>query len=258
MTDKKDDKQPNNNDYDEGRRNFLKNTGIAIGGVAGGTVLGALAMRGFQTDDEQTVDEVVDEELQHARTFFSRRDDFLTLAEATERIYPEDDHGPGAIALGVPYFIDRQLVGFWGTNSTDYMKGPFNYKRSETHGLQSKLTRGDMFLISLKRMREVSEEKFGETFTDLSGEQQDEVLKMFEAGEVEIDGVLSDYFFSLLRQMTIEGVYADPAYGGNKNMQGWEMIGYPGPRMGWQDLIDEEDFVEMEPTSLRDYQGGGI
>ena len=30
---------------------------------------------------------------------------------ATERIYREDEHGPGAIALGVPNSIDKQLAG---------------------------------------------------------------------------------------------------------------------------------------------------
>src|SRR5699024_12442357 len=62
----------------------------------------------------------------HSALPIYRSDDFETLAAATERIFPEDDAGPGAIALGVPYFIDKQLSGFWGTNHEDYMKGPYN------------------------------------------------------------------------------------------------------------------------------------
>ena len=53
-------------------------------------------------------------------------------------------------------------------------------------------------------------------------------------------------------------MYSDPAYGGNRNMEGWKMIGYPGPRMGWENDIASEDFLELEPESLRDYQGGGV
>src|SRR5437899_6008653 len=32
----------------------------------------------------------------------------------------------------------------------------------------------------------------------------------------------------LLLQMTMEGFFADPMYGGNRNMAAWKMVGYPG------------------------------
>ena len=53
-------------------------------------------------------------------------------------------------------------------------------------------------------------------FVDLEGDVQDEVLKAFEAGEVEVAGMRSEAFFSLLRNTTIEGVYSD-RFGGIKN-----------------------------------------
>jgi len=239
------------------RRRFLKNSGIAAGGVVGGAVLGGL-FNPFRTEKvtNQSKTEQMDN-LQEARMFFSRSEDFETLAAATERIFPEDDQGPGAIALSVPYFIDKQLAGSWGINGKDYMQGPFKPKKL-THGLQTKFNRGEIFLNGVRRMQEVSKEEYGEEFAALGGEEQDKILEKFESGDVKMKGVRSDTFFHLLRQTTIEGVYADPVYGGNKDMMGWKMIEYPGPRMGWEDDIDAEDFLSKEPKSLREYQGGGI
>ncbi|MFD2829612.1 gluconate 2-dehydrogenase subunit 3 family protein [Corticicoccus populi] len=256
-----------NNEKQFSRRDFLKTTGAATGGIIGGSLLGGLV--GFRMDgsnapaDEAPTDTASEtesggEESVEARTFFSRSEDFRTLAAAVERIYPEDDNGPGAVALGVPYFIDRQLYGFWGSNSNDYKKGPFDPSRTSTHGLQERMNRGEIFLAGVRKLQEISLDEHTEEFPALDGGQQDDILRQFEAGEVEIKGTSSSTFFSLLRRTTIEGVYADPAYGGNKDMQGWEMIKYPGPRMGWMEEIESEEFQELEPKSLRAYQGGGV
>lgn len=264
---------PGNNGQEEkqfSRRDFLKTTGVAAGGIAGGALLGGFT--GFQFGSDQESDsaetgtggetaggEGGSEAPEYAaRTYFSRQEDFAALAAAAERIYPEDDNGPGAIELGVPYFIDKQCYGTWGSNGTDYRMGPFQPMASDTHGRQEKLNRGEMFLLGIRRMREYAVEEHDAEFVDLEGDVQDEVLKAFEAGEVEVAGMRSEAFFSLLRNTTIEGVYSDPVYGGNKNMEGWKMIQYPGPRMGWMDQITSEEFVEMEPESLRAYQGGGM
>lgn len=124
--------------------------------------------------------------------------------------------------------------------------------------LQTKLNRGEVFLHGLRKMQEVSQKDFGSKFAELEGEQQDEILRKFEANEIKLKGVQSSIFFELLRQTTIEGVYSDPVYGGNKDMQGWKMIEYPGPRMGWANEIDAEEFLSKEPMSLKEYQGGNL
>ena len=51
--------------------------------------------------------------------------------------------------------------------------------------------------------------------------EQDEKLQQIENG----------VFFTLLRRNTIEGMFCDPQHGGNADMVGWQMIGFPGPRM---------------------------
>ena len=47
-----------------------------------------------------------------------------------------------------------------------------------------------------------------------------------------LDGVPSKVFADFLLQHTIEGFFADPIYGGNKDMVGWRMLGFPGPYGG--------------------------
>jgi gluconate 2-dehydrogenase gamma chain len=249
------------------RRDFLKTSGVAAGGIVGGAMFGGVvgslyqSEEGTQTEEPETDTEGSSsdgEALDDARTYFSRGEDFETLSAATEKIYPEDDNGPGAIELGVPYFIDRQCNHFWGRNSREYMMGPFDYEGAETHGIQSKMTRAETLLFGVRRMLELSREEHDDDFANLDEDQQINILESFESGDVDITGVRSEDFFALLRSMTIQGVYSDPVYGGNRDYAGWKMIEFPGPRMGWGNDIESEDFQVIEPEGLRTYQGGGM
>lgn len=253
MPDKRSDENKKQN---ISRRNFVKNTGLVIGGLAGGSLLGGLVTKGFQS--EQTMPPSNNEnvkEYTEARMFITRLEDFKALEQATERIYPEDENGPGAIELGAPYFIDKQLASEWGINSKEYMKAPFvQGEKNEHHGYQSKLTRGDIIILGLRKLNESSQSQFGDKFYEIAEDQQIDILTAFENGEVEMPSIKSNTFFNLLRRMTLEGVYSDPLYGGNKDMMGWKMREFPGPRPAYIDVIEEEDFVKMDPISLKDYQ----
>src|SRR5207302_1998394 len=44
---------------------------------------------------------------------------------AVARLIPADELGPGAKEAGVACFIDRQLVGAWGTMARLYRQGPW-------------------------------------------------------------------------------------------------------------------------------------
>lgn len=263
----------------QSRRKFLKNSGVFAGGVVGGSVLGGLLTKQWMPEKKTPKGSKDTASLQQARVFFSRQKDFEVLSAATERIFPKDDLGPGAIALGVPYFIDKQLASAWGMNAKEYMRDPFwqnqqteDYAHQDTRQdksgpnvetkaptptprYQTRLNRGDIFLQGVKKIDDVSKDTFDQSFVKLESEQQDEVLESFEAGEVEMKGVAAVTFFNLLLQLTLEGAYADPVYGGNKNMAAWKMKEYPGPRMSYLDQIDEEEFIVMKQESLRDYQG---
>ncbi len=254
MTDKenKATSQDSSNAQDPSRRKFIKNSGIATGGVVGGALLGGLIGNPFKSE-EKPADNKPEKLYTETRMFFTRVEDFNVLKEATERIYPEDDNGPGAINLSVPYFIDKQLAGDFGSNKKDYMKGP-SQEVKDINTYQTLMTRGDVFIEGLRKMNSESQNKHDAKFYDLEEEQQDSILKDLEAGKIKLQGVLSTTFFNLLRQMTIEGAYSDPLYGGNKDMQGWKMKEHPGIRASFIDLIESEDFEKLDPVSLKDYQ----
>ncbi|WP_232334498.1 gluconate 2-dehydrogenase subunit 3 family protein [Oceanobacillus sp. AG] len=208
----------------------------------------------FQT--KETTEEVIKEEAidySEARLFFKQKKDFDVLSFVTERIFPEDENGPGAIKLGVPYFIDKQLAGSYGSNKFDYMKGPVQKVKVDS-SYQTLMTRGEVFIEGVRKLNDESLKTYDAEFFDLEGEQQDEILTAMEAGEIELRSVKGSTFFNLLRQMTIEGAYADPLYGGNKNMMRWKMKEHPGIRAGYSDLIEEEEFQIIEQMSSKDYQ----
>ncbi len=263
------------------RRTFIKNTGLVAGGVVGGGLFGSLLTNQLQKNPENVKQAGKQDSgyLQDARVFFTRVEDFDILSAATERILPSDDLGPGAIELGVPFFIDKQLNSEWGMNAKEYMKGPFllsmedagrhnNTDNQDRQGpnaevqnptptprYQTRMNRGEIFILGLREMDNVAQREFGTSFVEASPEQQDEVMRMFDEGKVELKGVGSQNFFNLLRQTTLEGAYADPVYGGNKDMMGWKMKEYPGPRASYMAQIEPEEFILLEQKSLRDYQG---
>lgn len=267
-------------DEEISRRRFIKNTGMITGGVVGGSLLGGLLTNQFITKPETQLKQENTATFQEARQFFTRLDDFHVLEAATECIYPKDDNGPGAIELGVPYFIDKQLAGQWGMNAKDYRQGPFmkfdqvesmkgkgeekyptnspylvNKPDTELQRHQSRLTRGEIVIGGLRKMNQISQKRFKTLFYKADEDQQIEILQGFESGKVKMSGVAPENFFILLRQMTLEGAFADPLYGGNKNMAGWKMKEYPGPQASYANVIEKKEFVKMKPISLNDYQG---
>ncbi|PQP86671.1 hypothetical protein CPT76_30200 [Paenibacillus sp. AR247] len=80
------------------------------------------------------------------------------------------------------------------------------------------------------------------------------MLTSLEKGDIEvINGITGKSFFDLLRNMTLEGVYADPLYGGNVNMEGWKMRNYPGNQMSYAKIVGEDAFAKTDPLSLHDH-----
>ena len=53
-------------------------------------------------------------------------------------------------------------------------------------------------------------------------------LKAMEEGKAQFTGFDAKQFFEALLQSAMEGFFADPIYGGNRNKVSWRMVGYPG------------------------------
>ncbi|MGG3469211.1 gluconate 2-dehydrogenase subunit 3 family protein [Neobacillus pocheonensis] len=230
------------------RRKFIRNTGYTVGGLAVGGVLGSILSLG--TAKKNKVETA--QNFNQALMYFTP-EQYRIVEAATERIYPKDDHGPGAKELGVAFFIDHQLAGDWGFNSREYMQAPF-FKGEKVQGFQGRLKRRDIFDIAIRELNNHSQAVYKKDFIDLKGDEKDAILKDFEEDKVNITTISPSGFFNMLRSSTLEGVYSDPLYGGNKNMDGWKMRNYPGSKMAYASVI-EKDFKKIKPQSLQNHMG---
>src|SRR5699024_1878069 len=132
----------------------------------------------------------------------TRKKDFDVLSAATERIFPKDENGPGAIDLGVPYFIDHQLAGGYGNNEREYTMGPFS-EGTDYQGYQSPWKRQEVFMQGVLALEKESQREHGAAFVDLDGEDQDAILEKFAADEIKLKNASSAYFFDQLRTATL-------------------------------------------------------
>ena len=169
---------------------------------------------------------------------FFTESEALIIAAAAARIFPSDETGPGAREAGVAIYIDRQLAGPWGRDRHRYTHEPFEDSAPPDFGYQGKATPQQIYREALKDLN---------GFIGLTASEQDEKLKQIEGTE----------FFSLLRRNTIEGMFCDPIHGGNVDMVGWQLIGYPGPRMSNYGDVDRHfgQAFRPKPASLQQVTG---
>jgi gluconate 2-dehydrogenase gamma chain len=166
----------------------------------------------------------------HAPAYFLTPEEGQFLDAAVSRLIPKDDLGPGAKEAGVTVFIDRQLAGPYGKGADWYMQGPWNHG-TKTQGYQSRRGPAELYRAAIKAIDDHCADKFsGKKFAQLTGNQQDEVLKGVEGGDIKLKDVDGKTFFDLFLQNTLEGFFSDPIYGGNRDMAGWKLIGFPGAR----------------------------
>jgi gluconate 2-dehydrogenase gamma chain len=171
---------------------------------------------------------------------FFTESEALIVAASASRIFPSDDSGPGAREAGVSIYIDRQLAGSYGRDRYRYTQPPFEGAPPEL-GYQGKETPRQIYREGLKGLRD---------FHLLAAAEQDKSLQKIE----------SSVFFALLRQNTIEGMFCDPMHGGNVGMVGWQLVGFPGPRMSNYDEIEKyygKPF-RPKPASLGQVTGNKI
>lgn len=161
------------------------------------------------------------------------------LKAAIARLIPSDGEGPGGVDTGVPEFIDRQMELPYGHGSYWYMKGPFADDSPPTLGYQLRYTPRDIYRIGIRNVNDACEKEFGKSFGDLSAAQQDQTLHALESGTMKVAEIPASIFFGQLLTNTREGYFADPQYGGNRDMAAWRWIGFPGARADFTDWIDQ-------------------
>jgi gluconate 2-dehydrogenase gamma chain len=161
------------------------------------------------------------------------------LHAACARLIPDDENGPGAVELGVPEFIDREMDGAFGHAANWYMLGPFASGVPEL-GYQSPLTPRVVYRTGIAAVDEHCRRMFdNKSFSELPAATQDSVLIELESGALVFENVSGTSFFGFLMQNTREGYLADPIHGGNRNLGSWKMIGFPGARADFLDWVDK-------------------
>lgn len=217
----------------DSRRNFLKSTLVGISTVA---VSNPLHVLGSPTPEAKS-----------ERFFNESERPFLD--SAVDRLIPPDERWPGASGAGVVDYIDRQMAGPWGRGEMLYRHGPF-HKGRPTQGYQLEYTPAELFRRSISAINRHFAQQ-GTSFHQLENKKKDAYLASLEKDGIDLDGVPSNIFFAQLLKMTVQGFFADPMYGGNKNMVGWRMIGFPGAYADYYDLVDKHgmDF-QREPLSI--------
>jgi gluconate 2-dehydrogenase gamma chain len=158
-----------------------------------------------------------------------------------DRLIPPDPQTPGGKDAGCAVFIDRQLAGSYGSAEGLYMHGPFADGTPE-QGNQSPLTPAARYRQALAALdRHCRAAYAGKPFPQIPDDEQDKVLSGLEKGEVQLEGTSGRTFFEYLLQNTREGFFADPVYGGNRDMVGWKMIGFPGARYDYRDWVERHN-----------------
>lgn len=180
--------------------------------------------------------------------------DEAALVEAMiDRLIPTDSLGPGAKQAGCAVFIDRQLAGPYGTNDGLYMQGPFPANPLPSQGLQTPLTPREQYRQGLAALVSYCSAHFANRrFQELPDDEKDKLLGGMEKGAIELPGFSARMLFNAVLTNTMEGYFADPIYGGNKDMVGWKLVGFPGTRYDYRDVMQKPNQpYTLPPVSLK-------
>jgi gluconate 2-dehydrogenase gamma chain len=190
--------------HDESRRAFL--VGAAVGAVAGTGLKPADALGQNQAKPATSPANAADTAHAHGNGHgaFFNDENAATIAAFTERLVPGAPGQPGAREAGVLNYIDLALAGAYESQQDFYRRG----------------------LAALDAYCRASN---GKPFVALSAAQQDAVITAMEQGKAgHFTWPSAQAFFNTVRTHTMEGLFADPVYGGNKDFAGWRLVGFPG------------------------------
>jgi len=136
-----------------------------------------------------------------------------------DRLIPKDELGPGAVECGAGDYIDRCLADYLAAEKPLFLEG---------------LASLDVFALRTQ----------GVAFASLTAAKQDAVLSAIDNNQApNLRG-----FFNRVRRLTLEGMFGDPVYGGNKNFAGWDLIRYPGAKLA---VGPEDQSMKTPPKPFR-------
>jgi len=126
------------------------------------------------------------------------------LAAVLDRMFPADGHSGSATDLGALHYLDLALTGAYRHHQETYRLG-------------------------LAALDGAARGRHGAGFADCTAEQQDGLLAdLHQRALPGFDVPEQRVFFDLMLAHCQEGVFADPAHGGNRDAAGWRFLNHPG------------------------------
>jgi len=227
-------------EHDEGRRAFIVGA-VGAGAVASTTLVQAAYAKTAKTKTstaklptakspaaaEAGADRAVETFDGHG--VFFNDEHAATVAAFAERLMPGAPGKPGAAEANVINYIDLALAGAYADQQDFYRRG-------------------------LAQLDAYCRKTYDQPFVKLVPVQQDEVIGALEQGKAsEFEFPTAQAFFNTLRAHTMEGMFADPVYGGNRDFAGWKLVGFPGAQLFYTsaDLASKEAFARAPVTGLQ-------
>jgi gluconate 2-dehydrogenase gamma chain len=208
------------------RRSFLKGLGVVGASVVSLPPVEAVAAPAAEPQTPAAAAPATATAVSHAYSFLTPPEAAF-LEAAVNQFIPADDLTPNGTDCGVVVFMDRQFGGAWGAGDRMYMSGPWQ-KGKPTQGYQLPLTPAELLRAGVAATNAYCRTTYQKDFDRITHDQQITVLQSLEQGKIELGEIPAGEFFTLLLNTTMEGFFADPIYGGNRNKVAWKMVGFPG------------------------------
>lgn len=216
--------------HDAARRAFLVRAAVGAGAAAGaGLVPDAYAQIEEQHKEAGASAPAQQHPSGSEHGAFFNHTDAATVATFTERLMPSAPDKPGARDADVLNYIDLALSGAYAELQDFYRRG-------------------------LAQLDAYCRNTYKEPFVRLSASQQDEVITALEEGKASgFTWPTAQEFFNTVRTHTMEGMFADPIYGGNKDFAGWRLVGFPGAQAIFTptDLQSKQAFIRAPIIGLQ-------
>ena len=223
-------------EHDASRREFLRRATVGAGAIAGAGIVPEGLAQSHEQEKKSKPETNTSRGPQsngEGLGAFLNRDDAATVAAFTERLMPGAPGKPGARDAGVLNYIDLALAGAYGDLQEFYRRG-------------------------LAQLDAYCRKTYNEPFMRLDSGRQDEVITALEQGKAAgFTWPEARAFFDTVRTHTIEGLFADPVYGGNKDFAGWRLVGFPGGQAVYTpaDLQNRQAFTRAPMTGLQAQAG---
>ncbi|QLF93973.1 gluconate 2-dehydrogenase subunit 3 family protein [Pseudomonas sp. ABC1] len=187
---------------------------------------------------------------------FLRPSEAAFIERLSEHMVPADDLSPSGFQLGIALYIDRALSSGWGKGERLYQQGPFA-EGTPAQGYQLGLPPARLFRVATAGLFVHVRQTTQRAWSELDEAGFETLLQQLAGNQQVLDGVPSGVYFEMLYGLVREGLFADPAYGGNRDKGGWRLLGFPGViQSNRRNIVRFHDRpYRAEPLAIADVSG---